>query len=216
MRLAEGRLQRRQLASAGEAFDGVELGAVDLDGEEEARPHRDAVEPHGAGPADAMLATHVGAGEAERVPDEVGEQQPRLDELTATPAVDGDGDLDHVAAPAALRQARRTARSVRTPVMWRRYSDEACIVPTGSTAARAASAAVRAASPSMARPTSGSVDERRPVCHRAEAQPRLRDPAVLDAKRARGHAEREVPVALRELLERVAPTARQRSARSCA
>ena len=55
--------------------------AVDLDREEEAGAHGDAVEPHRARAADAVLAADVRAGEAERVADEVGEQQPRLDTL---------------------------------------------------------------------------------------------------------------------------------------
>ena len=78
MRLAKRGLQRRQLAVAGEALDGLELGSVDLDGEEQARADRDAVEAHGAGAADAVLAPDVRARQAERVPEEVGEQQPRL------------------------------------------------------------------------------------------------------------------------------------------
>ena len=81
VRLAKGSLQRRQLAPAREPLDGLELCSVHLDGEEEARAHGDAVEPHRARAADAVLAPDVGAGEAERVPDEVGEQQPRLDPL---------------------------------------------------------------------------------------------------------------------------------------
>ena len=107
VRLAKGGLQRRQLAAAREPLDRLELGSVDLHGEEEARAHGDAVEPHGARAADAVLATHVSPGEAERVPDEVGEQEPRLDRLTAKPAVDGDGDLDHAASRAASPRARR-------------------------------------------------------------------------------------------------------------
>ena len=82
-RLAKRRLQRCQLAAAREPLDGLELGSVDLHREEETRAHGDAVEPDRARAADAVLATDVSAGEAERVPDEVGEQQPRLDGLTA-------------------------------------------------------------------------------------------------------------------------------------
>ena len=54
---------------------------VGLHGEQAARAHRDAVEPHRARAADAVLAADVGAGEAEAVAEEVGQEQPRLDVL---------------------------------------------------------------------------------------------------------------------------------------
>ena len=91
MRLAEGlpaaasaRRRRRAPSTV------CELGAVDLHGETQARADGDAVEPHRAGAADAVLAADVRARQAERVADEVGEEQPRLDELAAAAAVDGD------------------------------------------------------------------------------------------------------------------------------
>ena len=62
----------------------------DLDREQAAGAHRDAVEPDRAGSADAVLAADVGAGEPEAVAEEVGQEQPRLDVLDDDPAVDGD------------------------------------------------------------------------------------------------------------------------------
>ena len=47
---------------------------------------------HGARTADAVLAADVRPGEAESVPDEVGEEEARLDLLAVAPAVDGDVD----------------------------------------------------------------------------------------------------------------------------
>ncbi len=72
---AERLLQRAPL----EALDGLDLEAVGLDGEEQAAAHGDAVEPHGACAADAVLAADVRAGEAERVAQEVAQQEARLD-----------------------------------------------------------------------------------------------------------------------------------------
>ena len=90
---------------------------------------------------------------------------------------------------------------------WRRYSAEACIV-----AERLDGRSRRLAPPSCAalgvdragRRAASSTSVGRSV-DGAEAEPRLGDQAVLDAERAGDHGEREVAVALRELLERVAP-----------
>ena len=62
--------------------------AVGLDGEQDARAHRLAVEQHGAGAAHPVLAADVGAGEAEVVAQEVREQQARLDLALVGAAVD--------------------------------------------------------------------------------------------------------------------------------
>ena len=113
---AEGVLQRREPAVRGEAFDGLELAPVRLHGEEEARAHGDAVQPHRARAADAVLAADVGTGEPERVAEKVGQEQPRLDELPRRDAVHGRRDLDH----AAFSSARRAARATSTLVAWRR------------------------------------------------------------------------------------------------
>ena len=68
-------------ASSRERLHGLDGRTVRLDREQAAGAHGDAVEPDGAGAADAVLAAHVGAGEAEAVPEEVGQEQPRLDVL---------------------------------------------------------------------------------------------------------------------------------------
>ena len=74
-------LQRREHRVARERLDRLDGRAVGLHREQAAGAHRDAVEPHGAGAADAVLAADVGAGEAEAVPEEVGQEQARLDVL---------------------------------------------------------------------------------------------------------------------------------------
>ena len=68
-------LQRAPL----EPLDGLDLRAVGLNGKQQARSDGDAVEAHGAGTADAVLAADVRPGQPERVAQEVGEQEARLD-----------------------------------------------------------------------------------------------------------------------------------------
>ena len=59
----------------------VTARAVELRREEQAAPRAPAVHQHRAGAADAVLAAHVGAGEPEVLPEEVGERAARLDHL---------------------------------------------------------------------------------------------------------------------------------------
>ena len=61
--VGEGLLQRMQAAVGHQAFDGLDLAAVALDAEDQAREHRLAVEQHGAGAALAELAAVLGAAE---------------------------------------------------------------------------------------------------------------------------------------------------------
>ena len=138
-------LEHRQLAGGGEPFDGLDLGAVGLDREEQARADGDAVEPHGARTADAVLAADVRAGQAERVAEEVREEQPRLDLLAPGTSVDGDGRPRSCGLGDGVPPRAQDGRSARTPVTSRRYPALACIGPHGSTAARPPRPAARAA-----------------------------------------------------------------------
>ena len=61
----EGLLQRVQLVVAGDAFDGRDVGALDLDGEDAAGVDQAAVQDDGAGAAVAVVAAFLGAGEAD-------------------------------------------------------------------------------------------------------------------------------------------------------
>ena len=70
----------------------VIVDAVGLHREPRARFDRDAVDEHRAGAALAGVAADLGAGEAERLAQEVHEQQPRLDVALIGAAVDGDPD----------------------------------------------------------------------------------------------------------------------------
>ena len=57
----------------------VIFAAFGLHREDQAGAHRLAVDQHGAGAADAVLAADVGAGEAKLMAQAVGERQARLD-----------------------------------------------------------------------------------------------------------------------------------------
>src|SRR5262249_19675703 len=77
--LVEALLNRVQLGTVREALDRLHLAAVDLDGEVRARLGRSPVDEHRARAAVARVAADMGAGEAELLPQQVDEQQPRLD-----------------------------------------------------------------------------------------------------------------------------------------
>src|SRR5207237_10637015 len=104
--------------------------AVHLRGEEQARPDGGAADDHRAGPAHAVLAAEVGAGQLEIVAQEVGQRLAHLDGPLVGPAVDdhADGALLHGAAR-ARETARPRARRVSTAATCFRYSLEACRSP---------------------------------------------------------------------------------------
>ena len=77
--LKEALLQRMELAVLFEAFDGHDLAAVGLHGEDRARLDGAAVHDDRAGAAVARVAPDVGAGEPQVLAEEVDQQQPRLD-----------------------------------------------------------------------------------------------------------------------------------------
>src|SRR5215468_4857055 len=114
--LPEPLLQRMQRAAGGEALDGLDRRAVGLDREHGAALDRLAVEADRARAAARGVAADVRAGQAERLADEVDEQQAGLDRAGLLLAVDRDGDLvlAHGRPPCARSMARRTARLVRT------------------------------------------------------------------------------------------------------
>ena len=118
MMLVKRFLQRIHLPDAAEAFDRLDAAAVGLHREHQAGARAVAVDQHGAGAADAMLAADMGAGQAQRVTQEIGKQQARLHGGAVGCAVDGDADFAsfaHVALSSARRQAAASARPVSTP-----------------------------------------------------------------------------------------------------
>ena len=87
--LLERGLQIGDLARVGQALDGLDLGAVALHRQHQAAAHDLAVDAHGAGAADAVLAADVAAGEAEILAQEIDQRLARLDALGDALAVDG-------------------------------------------------------------------------------------------------------------------------------
>src|SRR5215470_19535387 len=110
----------KRAVRAGEPLDSLDTMAVRLDRQHETASDRLLVEQHGARPAHAVLAAHVGAGEIEIVAEELRERGARLCLPLARSAVHRDADaLLH----AVLRQRARAAvkvRSARTAATFRR------------------------------------------------------------------------------------------------
>src|SRR5262249_17095784 len=97
MVVAERFLKRGQLLVVRrDPLDREDLVPVRLHGEHQAGAGRLAVEQDGAGTAHAMLAAEMGAGEAERVTDEIRQREAHLGLGAVALAVDGqrDGSLE--------------------------------------------------------------------------------------------------------------------------
>ena len=93
MAFLEGLLDRMQRAVlAGERLDRPHLVARGLDREGEAGAPGLAVDQHGAGAADAVLAADMGAGEAKLVAEEIGEQHADADLALDRFPIDGERD----------------------------------------------------------------------------------------------------------------------------
>ncbi len=185
-------LERRERRIIRERLHRLHARAVGLHGEQAAAAHRDAVEPHGAGAADAVLAADMGSGEPEPVSEEVGEEKTRLDVLDDDLAVDGDGDLGH----AVRSQARRSARSTSVPVRWLRYAADAWIESAGSTACAASRPASRAAEAVSAVPVTRLLRvglRGRPVGHRARPHAHVACHTIDATERDGDHREPKVP-----------------------
>jgi hypothetical protein len=75
MRILESSLEWIQLTSRrGQALDGLDVMAVGLRRQHDARPRRFVVEEDGAGTANAVLTTNVCAGETEVLAEKVAQQ----------------------------------------------------------------------------------------------------------------------------------------------
>ena len=155
---------------------------------------------HRAGAADAVLAADVRARQPERVAEEVGEQQPRLDLLAVEAAVDGrprrrsrrpptrsarrgDGPLDEDARQ--VLQVR--GRGVDAPVRIDRGRSGLARLAGGLRVDAAA--------------RQPDVDHERAIGHRAERDPSLLDEPVADGERTAARERRVVAAPLRQLLE---------------
>ena len=94
-----------------------------LHGEHQAGAHAVAVDQHRAGAAHAVLAADMRAGEPERVAQEIGEQQARLDRSLVGRAVDR--HLDRARLAHALASVRASPRRGRAPGRRARRRDDA-------------------------------------------------------------------------------------------
>src|SRR5467141_2149203 len=91
--LPESLLYRVELRALRQSFDRQYLGAIDLLGEEQARLHQFPVQDDGAGSALADNAADVRAREPQLVPEEIGQEGPRLGAARVLLTVDGQADL---------------------------------------------------------------------------------------------------------------------------
>lgn len=110
VRFVKRLLERMKVAAGREPLDGPDFVAVGLDREHQARADRFAVEQHGAGATDAVLAPHVGAGKVQFMAQEVGEQEPGLDPPLVTTPIHGQGDGMH-------RKKRNDTRRAPSPLL---------------------------------------------------------------------------------------------------
>src|SRR4051794_26918469 len=88
----EGLLDRVQPVPGRQSLDRGQVGAVGLDGEQQAGADRLAVHQDGARPAHPVLAPHVRAGQAQVLAQEVGQRAPDRHGALLHGAVDGDPD----------------------------------------------------------------------------------------------------------------------------
>jgi hypothetical protein len=93
VRLTKGRLKRIQISGRSKTLDGLEIVSGGLNREHDARADRFCIEQNGAGAAHAVLAPDMRARKTELLPDEIAEEQARLNVTVVANAVDGDGDF---------------------------------------------------------------------------------------------------------------------------
>src|SRR3989449_4087714 len=116
-------LKRMQLAVLLQALHRHDFLVAGLDGEHGARLHRSAVHEDGAGAAVGRVAPDMGAGQPQHVPDQVDQQEARLDVSLVLLAVDRELDPHRPHRPSPARsRALRSARAVNTRTMSRVYS----------------------------------------------------------------------------------------------
>src|SRR5262249_47499238 len=106
-------LQRAQLSALCDRLDSRHLVPLHLHCEDQAGARRPAVDPHGAGAADAVLAADMRAGQMQVFAQRVGQQFARLGAKLVRLAVDAEPDRNfaHRFAPA------RSAASVIAPAL---------------------------------------------------------------------------------------------------
>ena len=195
-------------------LDGIELGALleVLDRahrvaaghrrEHRARLHRLAVHQHDARPALRGVAAPVGAGEAERVAQEVDEEHPRLDVARASsPLTVIVTSMRQASSRGRGRRRARSARRVSSAARWRLYSTGRAGPPRGR-------------SPRPRRRPASAIELARGACRAAglrarergrradggEREPGVGDRAAVEPDDGAGRGDRPVAHAALDLL----------------
>ena len=89
----KGLLERVQAAIGGHPFDGLDLPPLELDGQGQAGEHREPVNQHRAGTAFPQLATMLGSGQVEVLPEDLEEALVRRDHHVPGLSVDRQREL---------------------------------------------------------------------------------------------------------------------------
>lgn len=126
MLVVEGFLKSAQIVSTGQAFDGLDLGPVGLDGQHQAAPGRQPVNHHCASPAHAIRTADMGACEAEMIAEYIDEQGARLDKELNQCSVDRQLQGGHDVTIDARALAISSARATTTPNRCWRCAAVAC------------------------------------------------------------------------------------------
>ena len=126
--LDEGALEDGRQRTLGQAFDGLDRGAVDLGGGHQAGLDQTAVDEHRTGAAFARAAAFLGAGQVQLVAQQIDETQMGSDGQMPRAAVEGEGNLAvrHRSAPERRCGCRNlpTRRSAHVQRSRRRHRDD--------------------------------------------------------------------------------------------
>ena len=94
--IAKRALDAPQILLGALRLDRLDILPISHDRERETRARAASVDQHGAGTADPVFAADMGAGELQFVPQEIAEEQARLDTAGVRRAVDVDRDADRI------------------------------------------------------------------------------------------------------------------------
>ena len=133
--IAKGLLERMEIVEgARDAFHRRDAGAIGLDRQHETAPNRSLLHQDRAGPAHAVLASEVRAGQPQLVAQEIGQGQTHIGIPPVFRAIDDDRDRAPPAhrrrpgRPACDRMAAcRKARNASVAARCCRYWDGACM-----------------------------------------------------------------------------------------
>ena len=192
-------------------FHRADVGALGLDRQHETRSGRLPVDDDGAGPAHAVLATHVGTGQPEVLPQEIDERTARFDGAATDLTVHRQLHV-HCRHDASLARSLAffIALLTSTSATWRRYAEVACTSEGGARDFATCAAASANTSSAGSAPTSTASASVALTGVELTPVKTKRDSAILPTLKAYGGGDAdhgEIAVAAGDLLER-APAAR--------